>query len=249
MKKFAGALVLVAAVSFISGCGIKEEVYVRDTSALKDQISGLERQKADLVAQREKLNTEIARVRQEKALLSQEKGELSTDLQSALDRVEELRLQAEARKAKLAELRSKLDEMVASGKLTVRTDKGRMIVEMGEQILFDSGRFKLKPEGADALSQLTGILVGIQGRVFQVAGHTDAVGADDKNWRLSANRALEVALYMIEAGMPADRISAVGYGETQPVGDNETPEGRALNRRIEIVLQPNIDEILGFTDN
>lgn len=52
---------------------------------------------------------------------------------------------------------------------------------------------------------------------------------------------------MIESGMPPDRISVAGYGENQPVGDNEVPEGRAMNRRIEIVLQPNLDEILGFT--
>lgn len=248
-------LTLVAGTILVSGCGIKEEVYLRDTNSLKEQLSTLEKQKGDLVGQRGRLNEEIERIKQEKALLSQEKnmleqkeGALSSELTNALKEAERLRRQAEERKAKLQQLRSVLDSMVVSGKLTIRTEKGRMIVEIGEQFLFDSGEYKLKDIGRQALSQLVSLLVAIEGRDFQVAGHTDSVGSDEKNWRLSINRALEVVLFMIESGMPAERLSVAGYGETQPVGDNETPEGRALNRRIEIVLQPNMDEILGFGD-
>lgn len=253
MKRLIIGAGLVLAVLAVPGCGIKEEVYLRDTAALRDQISGLEKQKSDLVGQREKLNAEIESVRQEKALLSQEKnlltqkqGSLSTELKDALEKSKKLEQQARERQAKLEQLRNLLKDLSAAGKLNVRVDKGRMIVEIGENFLFDSGQYKLKPEGKTQLSELTGILAGIEGRAFQVAGHTDSVGSDDKNWRLSTNRALEVVLYMIESGMPSDRISVAGYGENQPVGDNEAEDGRALNRRIEIVLQPNLDEILGF---
>jgi chemotaxis protein MotB len=158
----------------------------------------------------------------------------------------ELKAQAENRKVKIAELKAKLQSMVSAGQLKIRTDKGRMIVEMAEKVLFDSGKFKLKPEGLLALEQLTEILKTLEGRTFQVAGHTDDVGADDMNWTLSLNRAKSVAQYMIEKGMPAERLSAAGYGKFQPVAPNDSPEGKAQNRRIEIALVPNIEEILGF---
>ncbi len=247
-----GASLVVVAVAF-SACGIKKEVYERDVAALRDQISGLEKQKSDLVGQREKLNGELETVKQEKALLAQEKnllaqkqGSLSSELKDALEKSQRLEAQARERQAKLEQLKNLLKDLSAAGKLNVRVDKGRMLVEIGESFLFDSGQYKLKPEGKTQLAELTGLLAGIEGRAFQVAGHTDSVGSEDKNWRLSVNRALEVALYMVESGMPPDRISVAGYGENQPVGDNETVDGRALNRRIEIILQPNLDEILGF---
>ena len=249
-------IAVIAGSVLVSGCGIKEEVYLRDTNALKDQLTALEKQKGDLVNQRGLLSSDVERLKQEKALLAQEKnllaqkeGELSGELKNSIKEAEKLRRQAEERKAKLQQLRSVLDSMVVSGKLTIRTEKGRMIVEIGEQFLFDSGKYKLKEIGRDSLAQLVSLLVAIEGRDFQVAGHTDSVGSDEKNWRLSINRAIEVVLFMIESGMPPERLSVAGYGETQPVGDNETPEGRALNRRIEIVLQPNMDEILGFGDD
>ncbi|HOD07223.1 OmpA family protein [Myxococcota bacterium] len=254
MMRYSALAGVVMIAVMLGGCGVKKEVYLRDTAALRDQISGLERQKSDLVGQRDKLNGELERVRQEKSLLLQEKnalaqkqGTLSTELREALEKQQKLEQQARERQAKLEQLRNLLKDLSAQGKLNVRVDKGRMIVEIGEAFLFDSGQYKLKPEGKASLAELTALLAGIEGRSFQVAGHTDSVGSEDKNWRLSANRALEVVLFMIESGMPPDRISVAGYGENQPVGDNEVPEGRAMNRRIEIVLQPNLDEILGFT--
>lgn len=231
------ALVGVAA----SGCGIKEEIYKRDVNTLKDQITELESQKDTLVGEKKRLNDELL-------ALGKEKGSLSSSLENALKRVEELRQQAEKRRAKIAELRSKLQAMVTAGQLKIRTDKGRMIVEMAEKVLFDVGKYKLKPEGEAALAQLTAILRTLEGRNFQVAGHTDSTGSDETNWRLSENRALEVVLYMIKEGMDPTRLAASGYGKFQPVADNDTPENQALNRRIEIILVPNIEELMGFGD-
>jgi chemotaxis protein MotB len=162
--------------------------------------------------------------------------------------MEELKQQALKRKQALQSLKAKLQEMVAAGKLKVRTDRGRIIVEMSEQVLFDVGQSKLKPEGMAALDELTPILISLQGRHFQVAGHTDNTGSEATNWKLSVNRALEVTMYMIERGMPPDRISAAGYAFYAPVAPNDTPEGRARNRRIEIVLVPNIEELMGFEE-
>jgi chemotaxis protein MotB len=238
MKRWlvAGILAVTA-----TGCGIKEDVYRRDVNALKDQIALLESQKDSLVGERGRLNDELA-------ALAQEKGVLSKDLTDAMARVEKLRQQAEQRKARLMELRSKLQSMVAAGQLTVRTDGGRMIVEMAEKVLFDTGKYRLKEEGLAALGELTGILRTLEGRQFQVAGHTDSAGADEMNWKLSLDRAREVVLYMVQMGMPPDRVSAAGYGKFAPVASNDTPEGMAQNRRIEIVLVPDIGELLSFDE-
>lgn len=229
---------LVGVAVVAGGCGISKEVYQRDVDALKIQLADLELQKEGLVNDRHRCTDELQ-------LLSKERGALSADLRTALDRVEEMRVLAEKRKAALANFRAKLQDMVAAGKLTVRTDKGRMIVEMSEKVLFDVGKSKLKEEGLAALTQLTVILVSLDpNRQFQVAGHTDDTGSDETNWRLSLDRAREVVLFMIEEGMPAERISAAGYGRFVPVADNATPDGRALNRRIEIALVPNIEELM-----
>ncbi len=233
-------LVAILAVTAM-GCGIKEDIYRRDVDALKDQISLLESQKLQLVGERGRLNDELS-------ALAQEKGVLSKDLTKAIAKMEDLRQQAEQRKARLMELRNKLQSMVAAGQLTIRTDGGRMIVEMAEKVLFDTGKYRLKEEGLAALAQLTSILRTLDARQFQVAGHTDSMGSDEMNWKLSLDRAREVVLYMIQMGMPPERVSAAGFGKFAPVASNDTPEGMAQNRRIEIVLVPDIGELLSFED-
>jgi chemotaxis protein MotB len=228
-------------LALFAACGVKEEIYKRDVSALKDQIAQVESAKAGVITERNRLSEELS-------ILGKEKGMLSTDLKKALDRVEELKLMAEKRKLKLRELKDKLQAMQAAGKLQVLTVKGRMVVKLPENVLFDTGKFKLKPEGEMAVAQLTPILASLEGRQFQVAGHTDDVGSDDSNWKLSANRALSVVQYMISQGMPPERLAATGYGKFQPVAANDTDEGKAQNRRIDINLVPNIDELLGFDE-
>jgi chemotaxis protein MotB len=87
----------------------------------------------------------------------------------------------------------------------------------------------------------------LKGRSFQAAGHTDNKSIKTKrfpsNWELSGARGIGVTKLLIEYGLPADRISAAAYADTQPVASNDTKEGRAQNRRIEIALQPNLDEL------
>jgi chemotaxis protein MotB len=122
-----------------------------------------------------------------------------------------------------------------------------MVVELPEGILFASGKAKLKDEGEEALAEVAGVLKDIEDRDFQIAGHTDNVPIRTRrfpsNWELSAKRAVNVTRYLIEQGMKKDRLSAAGYADTQPVASNRTAEGRQQNRRIEIVLVPNLDEL------
>jgi chemotaxis protein MotB len=122
-----------------------------------------------------------------------------------------------------------------------------MLVEMASAILFDSGSAKLSKEGEASIAEVAGILSDIPDRSFQVAGHTDNVPIKNKrfksNWDLSAARAVSVVKHLVENGMALENVSAAGYAETQPMAPNDSEEGRAQNRRIEIVMQPNLDEL------
>lgn len=231
MRKISLVLLVFAA------CGVSEKIYKRDVNALKDQIAQLEKDKEALIKDKNRLTDELA-------LLSKEKGTLSADLKKALDKVEELKQMAAKRKAALDAFRAKLQGMISAGQLKVRTERGLFIVEMAEKVLFDVGKSDLKPEGKAAIQQLVPILMSLEGRRFQVSGHTDSTGSDEVNWRLSTNRGLSVVLFMIENGMPPERLSAAGYGRFQPVASNDTIEGRAQNRRIEIVIVPNAEELM-----
>jgi chemotaxis protein MotB len=117
-------------------------------------------------------------------------------------------------------------------------------------VLFDSGQTTVKPSGRQALTQVASILRSISDRHFQVAGDTDNVpissAAFPSNWELSTRRAVEVVHFLIEQGMKPELLSAAGYGEFDPVASNDSPEGRKKNRRIEISLQPNIDELVSL---
>jgi chemotaxis protein MotB len=118
--------------------------------------------------------------------------------------------------------------------------------------LFDPGKTDLKPAGQEAIKQVTTILAGIEGRKFQVTGHTDAQkiksGKFKSNWELSTQRAVEVVHFMAKNGMDEKRLSAAGYADTLPVADNGNEDGRRQNRRIEIVVVPNIEDLPPMDD-
>lgn len=169
------------------------------------------------------------------------------DLQRALEQLRERERRAQARLEQFKSMLGRFKQMIASGKLRVRIVRGRMVVELSENILFDSGKADLKPEGVTALTEVAQILQTIEGRDFQIAGHTDNVPIKSRrfpsNWDLSTARAVTVAQTVAQQGLSESRLSAAGYADTQPVATNDTPEGRQQNRRIEIVLMPNLDEL------
>ncbi|MGD8914222.1 MAG: OmpA family protein [Candidatus Thiodiazotropha sp.] len=140
---------------------------------------------------------------------------------------------------------SRLQEMIDAGELSVTIKNGRIVIELPDKILFDTGQAQLNHAGREALTQVAGILTQFQDRRFQVEGHTDDRPIQSarypSNWELSAARSLAVVHLLIETGMDPSNISAAGFGEFQPKADNTTPEGRQLNRRIEIVMLPNLD--------
>lgn len=151
----------------------------------------------------------------------------------------------------LRDLRSLTD----AGALEVRIRDGRMIIVLPSDVLFDSGSAAISSEGRDTLERVGAVLGGVE-RKFQVEGHTDSQpirgGRYQSNWELGAARAIGVARLIMSGGVPAERISAATFGESRPVASNEDSEGRRKNRRIEIVVVPELnvlEELLKATED
>lgn len=114
------------------------------------------------------------------------------------------------------------------------------MVRFADQVFFDLGKADLKPEAVEILNRLGPILKGIPNPI-RIEGHTDNLPINTaqfpSNWELSTYRATRVIRYFIEElGFSPDKLSAAGYGEYRPIADNDTPEGRSLNRRVDIVI-------------
>lgn len=137
--------------------------------------------------------------------------------------------------------------MITAGQLEVIIRKGRMLIVLPNDVLFDSGRTAIKPEGRLALTTVASALSSVNDRQFTVIGHTDDVPIHTvrfrSNWDLSTARAVEVALLLIEVGLKPESLAAAGRGEFEPIVSNDTAENRGLNRRVEIALEPKIDEL------
>jgi chemotaxis protein MotB len=187
--------------------------------------------------------------------LVKEKSQLAQAMTDTAARLEELRKAKAASDARLAtyhDIVAKLRSMIDSGQLKVVVRRGRMIIALPTDILFDSGRTEVKPIGKAALAKVAQVLATVSDRDFLVAGHTDNVPIRTElfpsNWELSTRRAVEVVHYLVGQGMKPTVLAAAGYGEFDPIADNDTPEHRTQNRRIEIVLQPNIGDLPPLDD-
>ncbi len=249
----------------LSACGIPKEQWeqkLRENADLQSKVNDLEGQKTKLqreietlTKERDDLQRAINALKGDMSKSDREKADLIEKLAKMNKTLEDLQRAQEAaeKRAKaFRDLVAKFKAMVDAGKLQVEVRNGLMIVKLPDNILFDPGKTDLKKEGQDAIVQVTNILNGIEGRKFQVAGHTDnkpiKSGKFRDNWELSAQRALTVTELMIKTGMDARRLSAAGYADVLPVASNDNDEGRRQNRRIEIVLVPNLEDLPSIND-
>ena len=133
-----------------------------------------------------------------------------------------------------ATLRTRLSQQLNSVLQTRDSARG-LIVNMSD-VLFDSGKYTLKSGAREKLSKVAGILLAYPGLNIEVDGHTDNVGSEEYNQNLSDQRAESVRAYLVEQGVLTGSVTAKGFGKSQPVGTNETAEGRQINRRVELVV-------------
>ena len=185
--------------------------------------------------------------------LSGEKTELSKSLADTRVKLEDLAKKqalAEARLAQFQALKGKLKKLVDDGKARVLIRRGQMIVEIPSDRLFDAGKSQVSDDGKVILGDVAKILKSLEGRKFQVAGHTDNVKIEKakvaSSWELSTARAVEVTKILVDRGMDPEVLSAGGFAEFAPAASNDTPEGRKKNRRMEIILLPTQEEIVNL---
>ena len=118
--------------------------------------------------------------------------------------------------------------------MSVRESETEIQVQLGSEVLFDTGKFELKPAATSTLEALAGLLAKRPTSAVAIEGHTDSVGSAQSNQLLSENRAGAVRQWLVAHGIPASRITTKGFGSTAPVATNETADGRQKNRRVEV---------------
>jgi outer membrane protein OmpA-like peptidoglycan-associated protein len=210
----------------------------RDAEAAKAEAERMkvEAEKAAAEAARQKQEAEQAKaaaIAEQQVALQQKQAALEQK-QAAEAEAERARHAAAQAEAEKAQLRSQLLAQLNSILQTRDSARG-LIVNMSD-VLFDTGSYTLKPGAREKLAKISGIVLAHPGLTLQIEGHTDSVGAEDFNQQLSERRADSVRDFLAEQGVPASSISARGFGKTQPVASNDTPEGRQRNRRVELVV-------------
>ena len=209
---------------------------------LGDKIKELQAQLGQLDETTKTKEAELGKVRGEKAATEQELNELRRQKEAAEKRI-----------AAYKALQDKFRALVDTGKLQVVFRNGQMTLKLPSGILFPSASAELSKGGQTAIADVVKILLQFKDRRFVVAGHTDIqpikTAQFKNNWYLSTARANSVVQEMIKAGFPAKSLAAAGYGEFDPVAPNDTEQGREQNRRIEIILVPNLEELPSLTGN
>ena len=221
-------------------------------------LTDLSKREKELDETRRALKSEEAKAAALAARMAQLEGALGdtqkdkSALENALVELRKRKAESEGRIAEFKALLDKFKKLIDSGKLKVRIHEGRMIVELATDILFPSGSATLSKDGKVAITEVAELLKSIPDRKFQVEGHTDNVptksGTYKSNWELASARALTVLKTMTDTGMPGERLSAASFGDTKPTKGNDTPEDKAANRRIEIVLVPDLSSLPGFDE-
>jgi outer membrane protein OmpA-like peptidoglycan-associated protein len=151
--------------------------------------------------------------------------------------------QADANQARQGEQQAISDKAAMRRQLSVQLnlilqtrDSARGLIISMSDVLFDTGKYSLKPGAREKLAKVAGILIAYPGLNIEVGGYTDNVGGDDMNQKLSENRARSVRDYLVQQGVGGNSVSARGFGNTLPVASNENSSGRQENRRVELVV-------------
>lgn len=226
------------------------EAYAAEEASLASQLAAVRDSLAAMTDRRneaedrfEEARTEVYRLE----LLQRERGAEFQRLQRRLQSLAAIEREVRQRNAIYEEVIGRFRSLIDAGRLSVAIDRGRMVIQLPQDILFESGSATLGADGRSTLGEVAEVLADIDDRSFQVEGHTDDVPISTarfpSNWELSTARALSVVRLLVDRGVTPGTLSGAGYGEYRPVADNDTPEGRRRNRRIEIVMLPNLDVI------
>ncbi|MCE9598062.1 MAG: OmpA family protein [Spirochaetia bacterium] len=202
-----------------------------------------------------RMQGEIERLETEKSQLIKDRTTLQASVQEMAKALEDARIRKTESDKRIADYRAMMARfrgLIDSGKLKIRMVDGRMVVVLSSDVLFSPGSADLSPQGRDAILEVARVFATMPDRKFQIEGHTDNAPIRTfkfpSNWQLASERAISVLDVMVQAGVTPDKVSAASYAETHPVKPNTTIEGRSANRRIEIVIVPDLSSLPGFDE-
>lgn len=257
---------VVVPVLLAAGCGHSEDEWQAQLAKYNSAVKQNASLQAELDQQRERvkqLTDDLEKMGVKLSAEGTEKQKLSANIDQMKAALDEYRQRAETLeriKQRLEALRKKLEKLTNLG-LDVQIRNNRMVISLPGDVLFASGKDELRKDGKAILLKVAEVIrddATLKGRLYQVAGHTDnqtlkrAAETFHDNWGLSLMRARQVLVFLVAktdakdggGGLDPKLWSASGYGDTDPVASNATPAGRAKNRRVELILMPNVEEML-----
>jgi len=217
----------------------------------RDRVEAdLRQDSVDLERRMRQLRDQFDGARAEVERLETMLGHRGAEYQSLLRRLESIQaLEQEVRERNriYEDIIGRFRSLMDGGQLSVSIVRGRLVIQLPQDVLFASGSASLGQEGRSVVGQVGAVLAEFVDRRFQVEGHTDNVPIATErfpsNWELSSARALAVVKLLVQQGVSPENLSGAGYGEYQPIAANDDRASRAQNRRIEIVMLPNLDVI------
>ena len=227
----------------------------------KEELEATMKRVADLTEQLKSMGVNMDELNQQLQATGTEKEQLAKNLEQLKRALEEYKQRAAALeriKARFDTLRGKLQKLTNLG-LKVEIRRNRMVIRLPGDVLFASGKDRLKDKGKEVLTAVAEVIRNdkqLAKRYYQVAGHTDNKplrgGRFGDNWGLSAMRARQVLLFLVApvdakgggGGLDANLLHPAGYSDTDPVNTADTKEGRQANRRVELVVLPDVSEML-----
>ena len=193
--------------------------------------------------QRDEANRELSTLTQQnlasaQAGLQKTQGELSKTKQALSMTSEQLAAEKKAREAAEKRFREAMDKLAVAAALSIKEEPRGTVIILPGSVLFASNKYELLPAAQDKLNQVAEALKNQQDESkITVEGHTDSQGTPTSNQVLSESRARAVMDFLVSRGVPAQAITSVGIGQARPIADNATANGRANNRRVEIIIK------------
>jgi chemotaxis protein MotB len=224
---------------------------------LKSRLESLEDDRQELKSQLDNTGKQLVSINDQYSDLLANSDELNEEFLRSQQRIRDLEKILEEKEQAVNELKTKISRALLDfeeEELTVEIKNGKVYVSLAEQLLFKSGSIKVDKKGVEALEQMANVLKLNPDINIEVEGHTDNVPVSKTgqymkdNWDLSVMRATSIVGIMVKSGIEPTRITASGRGEFDPKSLNEDPESRKKNRRTEIILTPDLNELFQILD-
>lgn len=257
MKK----LLFLAALCYIAGATscVSNKKYLaardrahRDSVLLANTLANRDARIRDLEGNVGNLSNKVDQIQQSNEMANSQLNQSQEEIAKQRERLAQLQASIDQQRKNTEALRAKMANALqgfTSDQLGVSIKNGRVYVSMQESLLFPSGSAEVNPKGREALGTIAQALNGNPDINIRVEGHTDSIAIHtakyEDNWSLSVARATSIArIMMTNYGVAPARITASGRSQYEPIDNNATPEGRARNRRTEIILEPKLSELM-----